>query len=180
MRHDHDIVAHAWRHHHEIPQAPGDFRRALGCFATGVTVVTTVDDEGRRIGLTANSFSSVSIDPPLILWSLARRSPNLRAFERCRFFAVNVLAGSQQDICTRFAKPIDDRFSGVDTVDGQGGVPLIAGAVAQFECENEIVHAGGDHAIFVGRVNRFRWHEQAPLVFCMGALRELDTNRQES
>ncbi|RQS75646.1 flavin reductase [Burkholderia sp. Bp8963] len=180
MQPEHDIVARAWRHHHEIPQAPGDFRRALGCFATGVTVVTTVDDEGRRIGLTANSFSSVSIDPPLILWSLARRSPNVRAFERCRFFAVNVLAGSQLDICARFSRPIDDRFSGVDAVDGQGGVPLIAGAVAQFECENEAVHAGGDHVIFVGRVNRFRWHEQAPLVFCMGALRQLDTDLQET
>ncbi|PZR50041.1 flavin reductase family protein [Paraburkholderia fungorum] len=180
MERECDILAADWRHEQEILQTPIEFRRALGCFATGVTVVTTVDEGGRRIGLTANSFSSVSIEPPLILWSLARRSPNVQAFERCSYFAVNVLAGAQQDICARFARPGDERFAGVETVDGHDGVPLIAGAAAHFECKNVAVHDGGDHLIFVGRVGRYRWNEVPPLVFCKGTLGQFSPHERES
>lgn len=168
-----------WRHAHELPAARVDFRRALGCFATGVTVVTMVDHDGRRIGITANSFSSVSMDPPLILWSLARSSPNARAFADCRHFAINILAGDQDAICTRFAQPAADKFATVDITAGAHDVPLITGAAAHLECDVEAVHPGGDHLILVGRVQRFRWHDAAPLVFCKGVLRPFDTVLQE-
>ncbi|QIL80783.1 flavin reductase family protein [Diaphorobacter sp. HDW4A] len=179
MLHEQEIKNRAWRHRHEIAEAPADFRKALGCFATGVTVVTTVDSEGNRVGLTANSFTSVSMNPPLVLWSLSRRSPNLSAFETCDHFAINVLANTQRHICTQFSRPVEDRFAGVEAIEGAGGVPMIAGAVAHFECEKEAVHSGGDHIIFVGRVSRFRWHERTPLVFCMGALHELELSQDK-
>ena len=178
MLHDAEIVDRPWVKGDEISVAPADFRKALGCFATGVTVVTTVDEEGNRVGLTANSFTSVSMDPPLVLWSLSRRSPNLGAFERCQHFAINVLSNTQRDICSQFSRPVEDRFAGVEAIGGASGVPTIAGAVAHFECEKEIVHAGGDHLIFVGRVNRFRWQERTPLVFCMGTLHELEVSQK--
>ena len=179
MQHEREILDHPWRHQHEIATEPTDFRKALGCFATGVTVVTTVDAEGRRVGLTANSFTSVSMNPPLVLWSLSRRSPNLSAFENCQHFAINVLANTQRHICTQFSRPVEDRFAGVYAVDGAGGVPMISGAMAHFECEKENVYAGGDHIIFVGRVSRFRWHERTPLVFCMGTLHELEVSQEK-
>ncbi len=179
MLSDASSLSSDWRHAHELPDARVDLRRALGCFATGVTVMTTRDPDGRRIGITANSFSSVSMDPPLILWSLARSSPNAQAFADCRHFAVNILAGDQHAICTRFAQPAADKFATVDITAGRHDVPLIAGAAAHFECDIEAVHPGGDHLILVGRVQRFRWHDAAPLVFCKGALQPFQTAVQE-
>lgn len=141
------------------------FRRALGRFVTGVTVVTTRDAEGRPIGLTANSFNSVSLDPPLVLWSLARRSANLAAFEAASHFAVNILADDQTALSERFARPSEDRFAGLDWTEGLGGAPVLAGCAATFECRTESRHEGGDHVIFLGRVERFDHAERVPLAF---------------
>lgn len=154
------------------PGEPGELRRSLGSFSTGVTIVTTVAPDGRRVGLTANSFTSVSIDPPLVLWSLAGRSPNRPVFETCRHFAINVLAYEQEELCKRFATPsIADKFAGVALREGVGGVPLLDGAVAQFECSMHAQHPGGDHLIFIGKVEAHRWSGRVPLVFSQGVLR---------
>ncbi len=149
---------------------PRALRQALGSFATGVTVVTTVAPDGRPVGLTASSFNSVSMDPPLILWSLSNRSPSLAAFCDGSHFAVNVLADAQIDLCQRFGRPVPDKFDGLATTTGAGGVPLLSGAAAQFECALEAVYPGGDHQILLGRVLRFRWSERTPLLFCRGRL----------
>lgn len=144
------------------------FRNALGRFATGVTIVTTLDAAGRPVGLTANSFNSVSLDPPLVLWSLARRSANLPAFEAAGRFAVNVLAADQRDLSDRFARPVEDRFAGVDWQAGAAGIPVLAGATACFECTTDNRIDGGDHVIFLGRVDRFHHADREPLIYHAG------------
>lgn len=148
---------------------PRAFRDALGCFSTGVTVITVVDANGQRIGLTANSFSSVSLNPPLVLWSLAQYSPNLETFQNASHFAVNVLGADQQDVAMQFAQPVEDRFAGIATETGLGGAPLIVGAAARFQCRNEDRYYGGDHLIFLGAVEAYDTIEKEPLVFCRGA-----------
>ena len=149
---------------------PRALRQALGNFATGVTVITTQTGDGRQVGVTASSFNSVSLEPPLILWSLSGRSPNLAAFRDGRHFAVNVLAADQVDLCNRFGRPLDDKFTGLEVTAGLGGAPLLPGAVAQFECACEAAYPGGDHLIILGRVLRFRWSGKTPLLFCQGRL----------
>lgn len=149
---------------------PQALRKALGSFATGVTVVTTVAPDGSPVGLTASSFNSVSMDPPLILWSLSNRSPSLAAFTEGSHFAVNVLTDEQIDLCHRFGRPVADKFAGLTVTPGAGGAPLLPGAAAQFECALEAVYPGGDHQILLGRVLRFRWSERTPLLFCRGKL----------
>ncbi|MCW3838337.1 flavin reductase family protein [Sphingomonas canadensis] len=145
-----------------------EFRDALGRFATGVTIVTTVDAQGRRYGVTANSYNSVSLDPPLILWSLARSSGSFAAFEGARAFAVHVLGHDQQDLATRFAARGQDKFAGLDVIAGHGGVPLLTGCAAHFECETAERFEGGDHLIFLGRVVRFEQCDSDPLIFHSG------------
>lgn len=154
----------------EAPSEPRTLRRALGSFPTGVTVITCRTDDGRLVGLTANSFSSVSLDPALVLWSLVASSPSRLAFESSAYFAINVLSDQQADVCSRFAKPAEDKFQGVAWREGLGGLPLIEGAVAQFECQREAVHPGGDHIILLGRVMRYRSSDRSPLLFCNGRL----------
>lgn len=149
------------------------FRQTLGCFATGVTIVTTLSAEGRYVGLTVNSFSSVSVDPPLVLWSISDRSPNLKAFQECRYFSINVLADDQTDLCKVFSTPVVDKFSGTSVSIGVDGIPLIDGAVAQFECERVTGYPAGDHEIVLGRVVRIRRSDRVPLLFCKGELRSL-------
>jgi flavin reductase (DIM6/NTAB) family NADH-FMN oxidoreductase RutF len=133
---------------------PQDFRVAAGQFMTGVTVVTTLDAEGQPTGLTANSFSSVSLHPPMVLFCLGSDSANLDAFEAGRGFVAHVLAHDQQDISQRFASKGVDRFEGVDWSTGLNGLPVIAGALATFQCELVHAHPGGDHVIYVGEVKR--------------------------
>lgn len=145
-----------------------EFRRALGTFATGVTVITTSRSGGEPVGLTANSFSSVSLDPPLVLWSLSLRSPSLRAFEEASHFAVNVLAEDQASVSQRFATPLPDKFDGIAWRRGIARLPLLDGTVARLECANTVRHVGGDHVIFIGQVERFAYEAKAPLVFCQG------------
>jgi flavin reductase (DIM6/NTAB) family NADH-FMN oxidoreductase RutF len=145
-----------------------EVRRALGTFATGVTIITTRSADGECVGLTVNSFSSVSLEPPLVLWSLSSRSPSLGAFERASHFGVNVLAADQVPLSQRFSSRIPDKFGGVDWYEGVGGVPLLAGASAHLECANNMRHVGGDHVVFIGHVERFVYEHKPPLVFCHG------------
>lgn len=144
------------------------FKEALGRYATGVTVVTARRDDGAPIGLTVNSFTSVSLQPPLILWCLANDSPNLSAFEHAEYFGVNVLAANQQWISDRFASRAENKFVGVGWYEGIAGVPLIEGAVAHLTCRKYSRHPGGDHIILVGEVERFHHVGGDPLVFLGG------------
>jgi len=154
---------------------PRILRDALGCFATGVTVVTTIGLDGGPIGLTANSFTSVSLDPPLILFALARASANLPAFETAGRFAVNVLQIGQQPLGGRFATRGVSRFDGVDwALADDSGSPILAGSLASFDCTTHAVHDGGDHLIFIGKV-RQAWFEphRDPLLYFRGKFRRL-------
>lgn len=151
------------------------FRNALGTFPTGVTVVSTLNERGAFIGLTANSFSSVSLDPPLVLFSLARHSPSLESFRRSGVFAVSVLASDQGALSNRFATSSDAKWQDVDYVMGSDcRCPLIPGALASFECRTHALYDGGDHTILVGYVLRFeRLVVGEPLIFCRGSYRTL-------
>lgn len=149
-------------------------RDCLGHFATGVAVVTTLDEAGGRVGLTVNSFTSVSLDPPLILWCLDRGSDSRQLFSKDRTFAVNVLAADQLALARRFSDVMTDRFEGVETMEGQAGLPLLAGAAAIFECAVEEVHGGGDHIIILARVRRSLEKGGPALMFHQGAFRKTD------
>jgi flavin reductase (DIM6/NTAB) family NADH-FMN oxidoreductase RutF len=142
------------------------FRTALGMFATGVTIVTARTQEGKLVGLTANSFNSVSLDPPLVLWSLSRAAASLPAFQAGSHYAINVLGADQQALALRFASKDVDRFADVAFVEGAGGAPILAGAAATFECFNRSRYEEGDHVIFVGEVERCTRREGAsPLLY---------------
>ena len=145
-----------------------DFRKALGRFSTGVTVVTTRASDGRRVGMTANSFSSVSLEPPLVLWSLARHAPSVADFTGASHFAINVLAAHQHRLSRQFSTPQPDKFDGVDCCDATAGVPLLNGAIARFVCRNVKQYDGGDHLIFIGEVERYDRFDGEPLVFHSG------------
>jgi 3-hydroxy-9,10-secoandrosta-1,3,5(10)-triene-9,17-dione monooxygenase reductase component len=119
--------------------AAAQFRQALGAFATGVTIVTTRDESGQDVGLTANSFNSVSLNPPLVLWSLSRAARSHPAFARCEFFAVHILAVDQEALSTRFATTGADKFQGLDIARGAGGVPLLGSCAARFVCRTKAV-----------------------------------------
>jgi len=148
-----------------------DFRKALGQFATGVTVVSTRAKDGRRIGITVNSFSSVSLDPPLVLWSLSRQTPSFADFIGASRFAINVLAASQHHLSRQFSTPLRDKFEGVDCLQDVAGCPLLKGATAHFVCRNVRQFEGGDHVIFLGEVEEYEWNEGEPLVFHSGRYR---------
>jgi 3-hydroxy-9,10-secoandrosta-1,3,5(10)-triene-9,17-dione monooxygenase reductase component len=130
--------------------------------------VTALDAEGNPVGLTANSFNSVSLDPPMVLWSLARKSKNLEIFEKATHFAVNVLSVEQKAISDRFARSMEDRFSDVEWTPGAGGAPVLKGCAAVFECASEQCYEGGDHVIFLGRVERFDDENRIPLAYHAG------------
>lgn len=144
---------------------PRAFRGALGSFATGVTIITTRDAAGEPVGLTVNSFNSVSLNPPLVLWSLANEALSLPAFRDGEHWAVHVLATDQEDLSTRFAKRGADKFADLDIEQGRGGVPLLKGCTARFQCRTASRYQGGDHLIFIGEVLDFDHSENPPLVF---------------
>lgn len=152
------------------------FRNALGSFATGVAVITTLGRSGEPIGLTVNSFNSVSLAPPLIVWSLASHLPLRADFESCEHYAVNILAEDQQWLSQRFASREADKFADVGVELGMGGVPLLVGCCARFECRNTQRHPGGDHVVFLSEVLRFDRDERPPLLFHGGAYRRLDAS----
>lgn len=142
-----------------------DFRKALGKFATGVTVITTVDADGGPIGVTASSFNSVSLDPPLVLWSLAKDSYSMQAFEQASGFNVHVLTHQQAAISNHFASKGNDKFAGLDWADSHSPYPVIADYAALFRCTTEFKYEGGDHVIFVGRVTSHEARDAEPLIF---------------
>ncbi len=156
---------------------PTEFRAALGQFATGVTVITTRTDNDQLIGITASSFNSVSLDPPLVLWSLATKSASMPVFRANSHYVVNVLAASQLDLCRRFATLKRDRFAGVSHAASDSGMPVLDGAIAWFECHNRTRYDEGDHVIFVGEVERCGLREvfddALPLVFHAGEFHTL-------
>ncbi|MEM6634390.1 MAG: flavin reductase family protein [Pseudomonadota bacterium] len=142
------------------------FRDALGRYATGVTVVTCATPDG-PLGITANSFASVSLDPPLVLWSPAKASRRFGPFAEAAQFAIHVLGAEQQGVCAHFARQGHD-FTGLDWSAGDDGVPLISGCLARFECSTFSRHDGGDHLIIVGRVARATMREGEALLFAHG------------
>ena len=152
----------------EQPTDPIAFRNALGAFVTGVTIVTTLDADNRFVGLTANSFNSVSLDPPMVLWSLGLNSGSLPAFRNAKYWAVHVLAADQEALSARFAKRGIDKFEGLETENGPGGIPLLRGCAARFVCRAAFEYEGGDHAIFVGEVEGFTRQAAPPLAFHQG------------
>ncbi len=148
-------------------------RDALGEFATGVAVVTACSRDGQSVGVTINSFASVSLDPPLVLWSLGLQSPSIGVFEACSHYAVNILAADQVELSQRFSQSQNDKFAGIETKVGAGGAPILPGCSAWFECRNELRYPGGDHIILVGHVENFSRQEKPPLIFHGGQYRAL-------
>ena len=148
------------------------FRDALGAFATGVTIVTTTDAAGAPVGVTASSFNSVSLDPPLVLWSLAKTSGSRDAFCSSGHFAIHVLGESQEGVSNRFARPGTDKFSDVGWSAGDAGSPLLNDYAAAFQCRTRYQYEGGDHIILVGEVVAFDVRDQAPLLFHAGRYAE--------
>jgi flavin reductase (DIM6/NTAB) family NADH-FMN oxidoreductase RutF len=143
-----------------------DFRAALGLFATGVTIVTARAADGALIGLTANSFNSVSLSPPLVLWSLGKQAASLPVFARGSHYAINILAAGQKTLAQRFASKGVDKYEGVAFTEGSGGAPVLAGVAASFECFNRSQYDEGDHVIFVGEVERCSSDAaKTPLIF---------------
>jgi flavin reductase (DIM6/NTAB) family NADH-FMN oxidoreductase RutF len=143
-----------------------EFRASLAMFATGVTIITARTPEGALIGLTANSFNSLSLDPPLVLWSLAQAAGSMPALSAGTHYAINVLAADQKALAERFASRREDRWAGVAYTNGASGAPLIQGAAASFECFNRSRYQEGDHVIFVGEVERCSHRPgAAPLLF---------------
>ncbi|MFK0570360.1 flavin reductase [Endozoicomonas sp.] len=144
------------------------FRDALGTFTTGVTIITTLTEEGERVGLTANSFNSVSLEPPLILWSLAKTSASVPFFTAAKHWNVHVLSAEQEALSARFAAKGEDKFSGLEYDSGLGDVPLLKGCAARFQCRTAFTHDGGDHIIFIGEVLNFDKSDRPPLVYQNG------------
>jgi 3-hydroxy-9,10-secoandrosta-1,3,5(10)-triene-9,17-dione monooxygenase reductase component len=142
-----------------------EFRSALGTFATGVTVVTSRSSSGEPVGLTANSFNSVSLDPPLVLWSLARNARSLPVFANASHWAVHILAADQEALSNRFASRGEDKFAGLELESGIDDTPLLRGCAARFQCRTAFQYEGGDHIIFVGEVVAFDHSGLQPLVF---------------
>jgi 3-hydroxy-9,10-secoandrosta-1,3,5(10)-triene-9,17-dione monooxygenase reductase component len=162
--------------HASMQQIPFDtkaFRKALGMFATGITVMTTRAADGSPVGLTVNSFNAVSLDPPLIVWSLSRHLAQREAFEHCQHYAVNVLAADQENLSRLFASKGHDLFSGLDWEEGIDGVPLLANCCAHFQVRNAVRHEGGDHLVFLSEVSRFERFERDPLLYFGGAYRHM-------
>lgn len=149
-----------------------DLRNAFGQFATGVTVITTTDQDGRHYGLTANSFSSVSMDPALLLFCPGKHIGSLPVLERTGHFTVNILRADQQDLARQFARPSDDKFAGVEYTLGVFGDPVLDGCLATFQCSLYSNHDAGDHRVLIGQVHEFEYHpERDALLFHQGQMR---------
>jgi 4-hydroxyphenylacetate 3-hydroxylase, reductase component len=157
-----------------------DFRRALGAFPTGVAVITARGPDGALHGMTVSSFNSVSLDPPLVLFSVARSVQSFAIWEQATEWGINILGESQDALSTRFAKSGPGKWSGIEPISHTTGVPLLPGAIAHFECERYAIYDGGDHLIMVGKVlslGRPEGHVTAPLVFFSGRYHQLDRPR---
>lgn len=157
------------------PFDPRELRDVLGNFATGVAVITTCGDEGQPLGLAVNSFASVSLDPAEILWSIVSEAPSRSAFERHGAFAVNIMSEETKEQTLRFAKPIDDKFEGVNWRRGWNDVPVLNNALATLECDVKQMIPSGDHHIIVGSVRAIDYRDGDPLVFFRGQFTSLGT-----
>jgi flavin reductase (DIM6/NTAB) family NADH-FMN oxidoreductase RutF len=157
----------------------GALRDALGCFSTGVTVVTPFGEGGRKVGLTANSFTSVSLDPPLALICVDLKSSSLPWLDAAGVFAVNVLHAEHQQLARQFVKKDVDRFAGLETETWRTGVPILPGCMANFECETHHVFDAGDHRVYVGRVVKLRYDpDHEPLVYLQGRFRRVHVDAE--
>jgi len=153
-----------------LPDSLRRLRTALGQFATGVTAIVTRDQNGAMVGLTANSFTSVSLDPPLVLWSLRRGARSYQAFKTCQYFVINVLASDQIEVAQKFSAPCADRFAGISwSPSPSGGLPIFYGVSAWFECKTLSSYDAGDHTIFIAEVCDFSHVARAPLLFHGGS-----------
>ena len=162
--------AHTTANHATDPAA---LREVLGQFATGVTVVTTLGDAGAPVGLAANSFASVSLDPPLVIWSIGLQAPSLGAFRAHSAFAINIMCERSKDLVLNFARPSDNKFSGVKWRAGLDGVPVLDDAATVIQCQTEARIPGGDHEIYLGRVIDFHRTDKSPLLFHKGSFATL-------
>ena len=148
---------------------PRDLRNAFGSFGTGVTVVTSGTAQTRLVGVTANSFSSVSLDPPIVLWSLVKRSPSLDVFDQTERFVVNILSLDQVDLSKRFSSPaVTNKFEGLDHGFGLGGLPVLHDCAATLECKTIQRLEVGDHILFLGQVESYAYERKPTLMFCQG------------
>jgi 3-hydroxy-9,10-secoandrosta-1,3,5(10)-triene-9,17-dione monooxygenase reductase component len=147
---------------------PRALRQALGMFGTGVTIVTAREAAGAPIGVTANSFNSVSLEPPLVLWSIARSARTCQAFMEARYWNVHVLSVEQEALSNRFARRGEDKFAGMELDGGPTDAPLLRGCSARFQCRSQFAYDGGDHVILVGEVLGFDRSEKAPLLYVTG------------
>jgi flavin reductase (DIM6/NTAB) family NADH-FMN oxidoreductase RutF len=145
-----------------------DFRNALGCFGTGVSVVTSGTNQTRLVGVTANSFSSVSLEPPIVLWSLGITSPSLEVFDTSGRFVINILSLQQVHLSKRFSSNVPDKFEGVDFCKGFEGLPVLNGCVATIECKTIQRTVVGDHVLFLGQVEKYSYECKPTLLFCQG------------
>ena len=162
-----------------MPVDADDFRRALGQFAAGVTVVTTRDGQGRALGLTVTAFCAVSLDPPLVLVCVDHRSETHVGFRHAGLFGVSILAEGQEEVSRRFAGGGPAKFAGLKLVDGTCGVPLIPGALAQLECRVSATHQAGDHTIYVGEVICLAVRPGRPLLYHDRDYRRLAGGKKE-
>ncbi|WP_394661387.1 flavin reductase family protein [uncultured Acinetobacter sp.] len=153
------------------PENPREIRNLLGQFATGVTVITTRGQDGRKIGMTANSFSSLSLDPPLILWSLSKTAPSLPDFIQAEYFAIHMLAQEHHILSGHFARGAEDKFVGIAHRECEYGVPLLDDVLATLVCKNVNQYEGGDHLIFIGQIEHYQQRMGEPLVFHAGQYR---------
>ena len=147
-----------------------NLRNVLSKFATGVTVVSTIDCDGKPIGMTANSFTSVSLDPPLVLWSIGINQPSYDAFLKAKGYSVSILSKDQKDICDLFSSPTENKFSDIDYTLTDNGFPIIQKSLAWFDCLKWNNYPGGDHQILVGEIKNFSADENDPLIFWNGSL----------
>jgi flavin reductase (DIM6/NTAB) family NADH-FMN oxidoreductase RutF len=152
-----------------------EFRKAMGCYATGVTVITAMSAVGNPVGMTVNSFNSVSLDPPLVLFSLDRKATHFADFMAASYFAVNILAEEQQQLSRTFSTQGIDRWNGISYERWETGSPILPGTLAAFDCVTEARHDGGDHIILVGRVLKLGFAaDGTPLLYYRGKYDQLD------
>ncbi len=153
-----------------VTMDPRELRNAFGCFASGITIVSLPDADGRPTGVTVSSFSSLSLDPALCLFSLGKTQGSCKLIEQGEHFTINVLASDQAATAWQFAKPSADKFAGIDWRPGFNGVPVIAGSLCHFECRKWATYDGGDHIIVVGQITHFDRTDGAPLLFYRGQI----------
>lgn len=147
-----------------------EFREALGCYPTGVAIITAPDGKGGHVGITANSFASLSLDPPLVLWSLDKKAYSREAFHTAGFFGINVLSAGQVELSRHFSRRHMDKFASIEVELGEGGIALIDECVARFQCRTHTTYEAGDHIIFIGEVTSFEYDKsRPPLAFSGGA-----------